>query len=362
MSSEKKFLPKRYPASGDLKKTWFILYTNTDGERIKKYGNLNNLATFDERLTEAQRIIDEINSTASIKTTNSRGNQLIRDLDEVYEMRKPLWKSKTISAYQTHLNSFVYWFRKSGCPEIDTRQITLFLNYILSKGSSATTRNNYRKNLGSLFKDICTNYPNRYKTNPFVGVRKMAQASRTKEWFRPERILEAVNTIRKCNNDLYLAIKIMYHCFGRPNELRQLRVADINFDTQKLRFESVVSKVSRIRYVPIPDILMRELIVFKNYQSNFFLFSKDGGAGEISTSRDMLSKLHKGAIEKLNLTKGYTFYSWKNTGAVKMLMHDRKPMRYISKCMGHRSLDMTDKYFESLGVDEMAETIIFPEW
>ncbi|MEJ7827929.1 MAG: hypothetical protein WKF91_07035, partial [Segetibacter sp.] len=53
-----------------------------------------------------------------------------------------------------------------------------------------------------------------------------------------------------------------------------------------------------------------------------------------------------------------TFYSWKNTGAVKMLMMDRKPMRYVSKCMGHHSLDMTDKYFESLGVDEMAEQII----
>jgi integrase len=73
-----------------------------------------------------------------------------------------------------------------------------------------------------------------------------------------------------------------------------------------------------------------------------------------------MSKRHEKIMRKLEYRKGFTFYSWKNTGAVTMLMMGRKPMRYISKMMGHHSLDMTDKYFQSLGVDEMEEAIIFP--
>lgn len=57
MSNEKKFLPKLYPVSREIKRTWYVEYTAKDGLRKKIYGNLNNLPTVTQREQEAQHII-----------------------------------------------------------------------------------------------------------------------------------------------------------------------------------------------------------------------------------------------------------------------------------------------------------------
>lgn len=361
MSSEKKFLPKLYPTSKEISKTWFVLYTAANGTRQKVYGNLNNLTTLEERLIEADKIIKNILAEKPLKTPAAPGNQLLTDLAAVYELRCPGWKPKTKSAYQTHLYAFARWYRESGCPSMNSLEALKFLNHVMQTGSGATTRNNYRGRLKSLFADLVTFYAPRYTTNPFAGVKKLRESSKTKQWFRPAQVEQVSTAIARADKWLYLAVQLQYHCFPRPNEIRQLKVADINFETQKLRVESSAAKTSRIRFVPVPDQLIKALAFLKTYPEQFYIFGSEDKPGLKMNGRDYLSKQHKKIMQALQYPPGYTFYSWKNTGAVKMLMHDRRPMRYISKCMGHHSMDMTDKYFESLGVDEMGETIIFPD-
>lgn len=360
MSSEKKFLPSLYPKSKEVSKTWFVLYTTQDGKRRKVYGRLNDLPLQD-RENEARRIIADIINTQHLKTASTPQNQLVKDLQEAYDLRLQDWRPKTISAYQTHLFMFIRWYREQGCPTMTTLEAVRFLNSISGGRAKGSTRNNYMKNLRSLFKDLTVFHRHRYTYNPFADIRKSPEPERTKEWLRPGQLLQVANAINEADPELYMASTIMYHCFPRPSELRQLCVRDINFDTKKLRIEGSVAKTKRIRYVNIPDELLHQLQAVKEFPQHYYLFSKDGGPGTVPLSRDSLSKRHKEILVSLQLPPGYTFYSWKNTGAVKMLMHDRKPMRYISKCMGHHSLDMTDRYFGSLGVDEMAESIIFPQ-
>lgn len=360
MDSQKKFLPKLYPVERNIKRTWYVAYTAKDGLRKKVYGKLNHLYTLQERLIEAESIIQSIITGDDILPANTIGNQLIKDLSVVFDLRKQDWKPKTLSAYQTHFETFARWFRANGCPAMDAMQAMLFLNTISAK-NCATTRNNYRHNLKSLFSDLIRFFKNRYADNPFADIRKVKECRKTKEWFRPHHVTQLKKIISETDPNLWLAVQIMFHCFARPNELRQLKVADINFETSRLRIVSNVAKSSKIRFVPIPAALMPVLEILKYYPDDYYIFTKDNTPGERLIGRDTLSKRHEKIMRKLHYAKGFTFYSWKNTGAVKMLMMDKKPMRYVSKCMGHHSLDMTDKYFESLGVDEMAEAIIFPD-
>ena len=360
MSSEKKILPVLYPLDRNLKKTWFIKYTGQDGKPLKSYGQLNHLPTLKQRLKEAERIIDDLLARDAVKPKISAGNQLMKDLQSVFDLRKPSWKPKTFFAYQTHLSKFISWYISNDQPKMDTMQAMLFLNSITESGSNATTRNNYRANIKSLFNDLQIYYKNRYPDNPFAGTKKIREARKTKEWFRPGQMKEALAVIAN-DIDLLLAVKLMYHCFTRPNELRQLKVRDINFETGKLKIESIIAKVSTIRHIPIPADLLEELKeYFKNTPGHYYVFFELNNNGESCLSRDNLSKRHKIVMDPLCFGSGYTFYSWKNTGAVKMLLQDKRSIRYISKCMGHHSLDMTDKYFQSLGIDEMDDPIIFP--
>ena len=357
MSTEKKILPKIYPTSRDVTKTWFVSYVATDGLTKKVYGNLNKLPTLKERLAEANLLIANI---TDIFVAPPNKNQLIKDLSEVIELRKFGWSQKTNEAYFTHLTAFVKWYRFEGMPQMDVRVAIRFLNGISAKGGSATTRNNYRHNLKSLFGSLCVFFKEKYNDNPFAQSPKINESRVTKDWFKPAQVTQLIKYIGETNTQLLLSIKIMYHCFIRPNEMRQLLVKDINFETNRIKVDANIAKTKHTRFVPIPPTLLNDLQFLKNCQPTNFIFSLDGMPGPLCLGRDTLSKQHKVILKNLNYGNEYAYYGWKNTGAVKMMCMDKKNIRYISKCMGHHSLDMTDKYFQSLGVDEMGMDIIFP--
>src|SRR5438093_12852894 len=117
MSSQKKFLPKLYPLERKIEKTWFVEYTGEDGKKKKLYGKLNHLPTVEERLKEAETLIKTVlDLDIQLPVDN---NQLIKDLSEVYELRKPTWKPASIRAYQTHFYAFARSYRANGCPKMD---------------------------------------------------------------------------------------------------------------------------------------------------------------------------------------------------------------------------------------------------
>lgn len=358
MTTQKKFLPKLYPVKKEIEKTWFVLYYNHEGKRQKAYGNLNHLRTVKERETAAAAIIANLIATnaahAPVKETTYK---LIEDLEAVIDLHSEQWAKKTVQAYHTHLYRFAGWYKAAGSPVADIIMAQQFLNDVTVKGASATTRNNYRNNLKTLWGWLIK-YKG-YKLNIFKEVKKITESRQTKEWIRPAQVKEIIDFLAVADKQLLLAVKLSFHCFPRPNELRLIRLKNIVWETNRLQIASAFSKTKKTRYVPIPERLLAELEQYKNLNPNYFLFGSDGRPGEMATARDNLSKRHKKFMERLGYSD-LVFYGWKNTGAVKMLCHDLHNIRYISKCMGHHSLDMTDKYFESLGVDDMGMSIVFP--
>ena len=351
-------VPTLYPLNRDITKKWFIEYTGEDGKLKKLYGNMGDFQTLPERLSAADKLL------TSFKAPEVRpvveGNQLVKDLWNMFELRSEGWKPKSESAYRTHVVKFIKWYRLNKFPEMDAVMASKFLKTILDRNSN-TTRNAYRANLKSLFADLTRFYKHRYPDNPFEDVRKLREQRKTKEWFRPQQVQQLMEVISTRDKQLWLGIKFLYYLFDRPAEMRMCRIADINFETRKLRVEASVAKVSRIRFIPIPDRLLDDLRYLQAYPEHYYVFTPNGKPGIIHIGRDTLSKRHMKILRSLRYPRGYTFYSWKNTGAVKMLMDDQMNIRYISKVMGHTSLDMTDKYFQSLGVDDMSERIVFPE-
>lgn len=358
MKSKKQIIPTLYPLNRDLSKVWFVEYVGEDGRHKKKYGKMASFNTLEGRLSEADKVIASIKAESPQQKVE--GNQVVHDLWEIFELRSEGWKPKSASAYRTHLKAFTDWYSKNHSPVMDSLVALKFLKSILDKNCN-TTRNNYRSNLKSLFSDLKKFYKHRYPENPFEEIRKLRESRKTKEWFRPMQVMQLMKLISQQDKQLWLGVKFLYYLFDRPAEMRMCRIADINFETKKLRIESKISKVSKIRFVPIPDSLINDLQYLKKYPEHYFVFTQSGRPGMKHIGRDTLSKRHQKILNNLRYPKGYVFYSWKNTGAVKMLMNDQKNIRYISKCMGHSSLDMTDKYFQSLGVDDMAEKIIYPE-
>jgi integrase len=343
---------KLYPLNGDLNAQWFIKYTKADGSGHEKaYINSKEFPTYSLRFAEAERRMREL-IYARVNTVNIYHQDILKDIHSIIELRGSGLKQKTKQTYWSFFNTFLTWYSKFG-KDMDQNKIgNLFLKHLLQKNYSNTTYNNYRKMLKSFFADLISFYPGRYSLNTFSDIRALPEQRQSKKWFTPELQLKLKDILIENDKELWLACLIQYYCFIRPNELRQIQLENINFESKKFQIKAATAKNSKVEYVPICDALMAYLLPYKNLQKNWFLFSVDGCPGSKMYGRDHLSYRHKKFTNWLQLENGYTFYSWKNTGAVE-LVKSGTHMKVISMLMRHSSIEITDEYFKSLGIDDL---------
>jgi len=345
----KKAAPQLYPVDRDLKKTWYISYPNpAGGKALKKYGDLNNLSTHAERMKEADRLIRELllilPAAAPAKNTN-----MLRDLTEFLEARCMGAKHKTFITYRTYVEEFARWYRLVWDRKDADMMGIRFQKYLMDKGKSPTTVNNYRNGLKTIFADLVKF--GKYPINPFTLCRKLTERRKSKEWFKENQLQELKKEIEKTDTQLWLACRLQFYAFPRPNEIKNIKIGDINLEEKKIRISSYSGKYYKQEYIQLPDALLADLVPYMQLPDNFYLFSPRGRPGIQCYGRDTMSKKHKRILKQLGYPKGYTFYSWKNTGAVHMLNRGMSLLD-ISRLMRHKSLDYTKEYFKSMGFDE----------
>jgi integrase len=343
---------KLYPVSRDLTTQWFIKYSKPEGSGYDKaYINSNDFPTLNLRLAEAERRMQVLRETWQ-NNVNVYHKDLLNDLYSIIELRCSGLKEKSKHSYWGFFHTFMEWYLKYA-KDIDQNKIgSLFLKYLLQKKYSNTTYNNYRKTLKSFFADLLSFHSGKYNCNTFLDIRSLPEQRESKKWFTPEMQKKIKTELTEKDNELWLACLLQYYCFIRPNELRQIRIENINFETKKFQIKAASAKNSKVEYIPICDALLLHLLPYKNLQRNWFLFSVDGCPGEKMYGRDHLSNRHKKFTNWLQFEKGYTFYSWKNTGAVELIKNGTH-MKVISMLMRHSSIEITDEYLKSLGIDDL---------
>lgn len=350
--------PILYPLDRDLNRKWFVQYPNPHGGKpLKKYGNLNNLPTIDQRLIEAQQIIDACYQ--EIKPLNQVNGKLVNLLQQVVEFRMHGKKVKTVYGYTSKLKVFLQWYRQlpdQRITEYSGRQFLMWLT--ATENLSNITINGYRRHLKSFFAELKN--MGEITINPFDATKKLPEKVSTKTWFRPEQ-QQLLFKWMEADLQLCVACMVQFYCFIRPgDEMQGLKIIDIiDRETPKWRFKvnSDISKTRRFRFVPIPEVLKIKLQQYiNNAPDHYYLFGKHHAPSNERIGRNDLYNRHKQLLDGLDFPKGYTFYSWKNTGAVMMYKNGIK-MKYISLLMGHSSIEITDTYFKSLGIDDVMDEV-----
>jgi integrase len=351
------FFANLYPLDKDLSAKWFIEHADLKGGgKQKKYINSKIFPTLQARCAEAERIIADLKSKWK-PIQNCFHQDLLRDLYEVAEMRCIGKKKKTRDTYMDYYNGFLKWYIKEGATADQNKVGYLFQKYLMQNGKENATHNNYRRNLTSFFKDLISFYPEKYFTNPFDHVRKLPERSQTKKWFQPSDQKRLKELIAEPDPQLWLGCLILVYCFIRPKEMIDLRLNNINFDTRKFQIDSTVSKNNYIDYVPIPEQLFKRLLPFQQLPGHWYLFGNGNCPGPFKIGMNALSRRHKKNTDYLNMPADYTFYSWKNTGAVELVKNGTH-MKVISMLMRHASIETTDIYLKSLGIDDLISQVM----
>jgi integrase len=341
-----------YPVDRSLNQQWFIKYTNPkEGlPELKRYIPMK-VKSLEEREAFVEQLKKEINEEWC-QVFNQTHPDLLRDLTEIVEYRCMGRKRKTKDSYNAFLNVFTDWYIQFGKSTEYAKLGLRYLGWLNANGRNNTTHNNHKRQLKSFFDDMMKAYKEKYPSNPFEDARRLPEVRQTKKWFKPVHQQWLKSEISKRDKELWLACQIEYYCFIRPKEISDLKIENIKFETSEFSIHSTSSKNCKQEIVPIPPELLRQLEYLKEYPEHYFIFSKSGSPGLEQLSRDALSLRHKKYTDWLGLGDGYTFYSWKNTGAV-ALVKNGVHMKIISMLMRHSSIDITDEYLKSLQIDDL---------
>ena len=350
--------PTLYPADRDLSKGWFVKYFHPEKKTYQKeYGNLRNLHTLEERLQEGAALIADITRRLNLMQHPESRDQLTMLVQQYYDFKCMGKKNKSVITYRSQVEEFCRWYR---CEKGYLHGLEIlgqsFLAFLSKKGLSNTTINNYRSNLSSIFRALVK--AKKLAMNPFEYTNKQKESRKTLEWFRMEQIDELKQELIARDPQLWLACRMQFYCFIRPcAELMHLRVGDVQISDRRIKIRAGVGKsAGRDEYVMIPDCLLDELQELCRYPAHYYLLGVNGMPALKKPSRDGMSRRHNATLRNLNYPSTYSFYSWKNTGAVHMLKQGISIL-HISSMMRHKSLDYTKMYFKSLGFADIREDV-----
>jgi integrase len=353
--------PKLYPVNLDISKKWFISYKDIDGKEQKVYGRMAHRHSMEERLNEANILLSELKTEWLKNKANSFNGTLLKDMEFAIETRKQGKKLKTKQGYDLKFKVFAEWYRKTNYPAMNEMAGISFMNWLSKQHSihSNTTINNYRRLLKTVFTDLVKFKV--MKENPFDLTKKLPQRSTTKKWFTREMQSQLKRMMLETGNlQLWICCMIQYYCFIRPgDEMRSLRIGNIIVDGDKWKFNLYGQSLKTVnkRHVIIPDELRSLLEPYiKGFTEQDYIFSKEGTPGKTQVGQNYFYNKHRLFMQAMNLPEGYTLYSWKNTGAVMMYKEGVK-MKYISLLMGHSSIEVTDEYFKSMGIDDVMDDV-----
>lgn len=355
MQSEKKIYlqtqPKLYDFGGNLSKTWYILYRDANGKRIKTQKGINKHQTVKDRRKAAKELINEIVGLKKIVLQNRLRTKVFKYI----ELRKNSWKKKTYQAYKSKAGIFFDWL---GDRPVNRETILgFFREYLMQR--TGTTYNTYKFALSALFKhalDLDMKYI-------LEDLEHRKSHTQTPVYFSKKQIELLHTEIKKQNRDLWLFVQFIYYGFMRPSaEVRFLRVGDVMLDENRILLHGDTSKTHKTRYIQIPTAfkpILEEELEHRDFRE-FIFHSKDPYKPVgVNTFRERHIKiLKKNRFD----TSRYKLYGWKNTGMVQALKAGFS-LKWIQQQAGHHSLEQTDIYFKSMGIFTMdADLSKFPSF
>ena len=219
-----------------------------------------------------------------------------------------------------------------------------YMEYIYKERNvGVTTYNNQIKMARAFFnwmKERCYT-----QTNPFEKVKSKPKIQKTRIII-PEDIRTKISDYLIKNNPSYLLIcRLIYTSLIRPNEIKLLKIGNINL---KERYITVVDTVAKNHHQRTSAInaeiieLIKQLDIM-SYPSSFYIFGKNLTPDKERAGNGRLGEEWVKMRNKLSLPKEMQMYSLRDTGIHEMIksgINDLSVMQHAD----HSSLEMTTIY------------------
>lgn len=335
MAAIKKFFIFKIYVPEELNKKGFVSWNDPQKGRQRKYGNINSFKTYEERITAAEALKNEL------KKGYLKSRHIIEAL-EFCEKRKLFWKKKTYQTNKSKVDVFAKWLNGK---EVTPQRAEAFINHLV-KTRSKTTAESYRSKLLHIFEKMGS-------AHLFNHIEKINYSTTPAKYFQKHQIKKLKTFLLEHDPDLWFAAQIEYYCFIRPgNEMHHLRVSDVDFDTWRICIRNEHAKNKRQEYVTIPNAFRSDIYSqLKDREARHYIFPSKK---DITKPRgdNYFSYKFRIYANKLGFGKEHKFYSFKHTGAMACALAGVS-IKELQIQLRHKDLETTDKYLRQLGVQDL---------
>lgn len=279
-----------------------------------------------------------------------RNKKLSGDINRYKEYLRfeKLMLPNTISSYLRDLEKFRIFLKNNSIEnycELSKEQILDFLQ-ILYKNQSESSVSRILSTLRSFYKFLVIEKVCR--KNPWVQVSSPIKPIKILVVLNIEEVKKFLESI-PCSTELEVRNKamfeILYSCGLRVSELVNLRLQNIDFDEELLRF---MGKGDKERITPVGDMGMLFLKKYlrtgrykieKERKSDYVFLNKNGK----KMTRQGFWKILKKYARRLNIDKNLYPHIFRHSFATHMLQRGAD-LRTVQELLGHSSISTTEIY------------------
>lgn len=338
MADEKKMLPARISVycSTDLTQKAYVKYYDEQGKRVRVYGQINRQKTYEARYAAAlatmAQIVANYRPVVSIETRAR----------EYLATHQHQWRKKTHSSYCSKLRLFLAWAKGRELTPALARDYIQHLGETVGKG----TRNDSLRMLRMIFKAIG-------EGSLFAGIPNLRHHAEPAKYFQRHHITMLREQIAPVDADLWFVCQCVYNLFLRPHsELRLLQAEHFDLDRMKVRVPAKVGKNGKPQHITIPPPFREDVIKYlRGKGPSDYVFPSPVKEGR-PVSENYFSEKFRKHLDALRFGPDYGLYSWKHTGAMH-LANLGVPAKQIQIQCRHHSLEITDRYLQQLGVNDL---------
>jgi integrase len=374
---------------------WHVQFYTTDAFNIKLIRKrvlkkeLNEIPSVDKRRRFAVQAIADINAmlyndwhTESVDRAPAllkfdfRHFTWVQAIDYVASFKREVEgvRPKTIKEYTSTKTTVIDFLmhekvsREFLLREINALVLRRYFDYLKQVRKLANkTYNGRRAILHSVFTVLLERDPKLFHgKNPVKDVKMLKTGSKKHAAYTDEQLGQIRDAMLK-GSDAHLVffIQVMFYTLARPEELRHLKIGDIDLTGRRILFRGEVAKTGVEQHVGINDsfaaILEEQRVT--EFPANFYLFSNNGfhgGWGRKEKSHipgpdpvasSYFYKRIRPYINELGFRRinaNYTIYSFKHTGAIALYRATRDIKLVQSQCR-HQSIEQTNVYLRDLG-------------
>ena len=367
--------PKIYDANGDLLKRWYVYFSfrNPNSGKLERQKPLYvslKLKTRRERMTELKvyqsaliKLLEKGYSPFDSQPFEMDQQKLIttsQAIEFALNIKKGTLNDASFKKYRSRINQFSNYVEQIGydvrnIKDINKKIVNSFLNEVL-KNTSASNRNNSRRELNSLFNVMLQNEI--IETNCVEHINKLKTQAKKNKSYTKEEAAEIYKYLKIHDPQLLLFVKFVSYNFLRPIEICRLKVKDIDLKNKTLTFKAK-NKPTKTKI--LVDLLLQDLPNIEGMNPEFNLFTPDGVPGiwetELENKRGYFTKRYSKIKTKLGFSADHGIYSFRHTFTTKVYRKLRETMTTdeaesnLMMITGHTTRSAMKKYLREIDAE-----------